>query len=205
MSTRRFLPFVLASGAALALVAASSSPAVAPSVTAAEAGTYALDAVHSSVVFKIKHMDLADFYGRFNQVSGELTLAEDPADSKVRVELDTTSVDTANEGRDDHIKGPEFLDVLQFPKAVFESTKVTAEGDLFQVTGNLELHGKTQEVTLEMKKVGARDVGERFGGFKVGFDGSLSIDRRAFGIETYPDEVLGSTIELSFGIEAAKQ
>jgi polyisoprenoid-binding protein YceI len=202
---KSLVPLLLISGAALALVAAAPGAVRQSTPPASDAGTYVIDAVHSTVIFKIKHLDLCYFRGRFNRLTGEVNLTEDAAKSSIFLELDTTSVDTANQGRDDHLKGPEFLDVLQFPKATFESTSVKADGDRSVVTGKLELHGETREVTTTVEKVGARDVGERAGGFKVGFEGSMKFDRRDFGIETYGDELLGGEIELTFGIEASRK
>ena len=99
---------VLAVGV-LGLGATSLLPAWTPAGRAARE-TYAVDPVHSCVLFKIRHMNVADFYGRFNDFSGELVLDEaDPAASSVRFEVQVASVDTNNEQRDTHLRSAEFF------------------------------------------------------------------------------------------------
>src|SRR5437016_606605 len=80
------------------------------------AADYNIDPVHSNVIFKIKHMNVGSFFGRFNSVTG--TIKFDDAnlkDSSVNIEVKADSIDTNNPKRDQHVKGPDFLDAAQFP------------------------------------------------------------------------------------------
>ena len=86
-------------GLMLGLVAFSGSPE-----TPANAREVEIDATHSSVVFKVKHQKVSWFYGRFNAVKGSINLDGDK--SVVAITIDATSVDTGNEGRDRHLRGP---------------------------------------------------------------------------------------------------
>jgi polyisoprenoid-binding protein YceI len=204
MKSLLWLSLLLGTAGALALTAASSAPA--PLVTSedAKAGTYEIDPVHSSVVFRIAHMGIANFYGSFEAIKGEITIADKAEDCKVFVELDANSIDTNNKQRDDHVRGPEFFNVAEFPAIIFESTKVKKAGAKFTVTGNLEFHGVSKEVTVDMQLIGAKDLGESFGGYKAGFEGKVTVDRTLFGVTNYED-ALGKDVELTLSIEAAKK
>jgi len=160
------------------------------------ADTYNIDPVHSSANFKIKHMNVSNVYGRFNTVTG--TIKFDDAnlkDSSVSIEVKADSIDTNNAKRDQHVKGPDFLDAAQFATITFKSTAIEkGEGDNYVVTGDFTLHGVTKSIKVTMTKVGAANG-------KIGFDGLFSIKRSDYGIKYMPD-ALGDDIFLAIGVEA---
>ncbi len=191
-------------GFALTAAKAPAAPATVSPVAApvAEAKTYTIDSVHSTVIFSTMHMETARFYGRFNDFSGTITFDEAaPEKSKVEISIKTTTVDTANKGRDDHLRGADFFDVQQFPAATFNSTSVKkAEGKNWAVTGTLTFHGVKKEITLQLEKTGAGKG--RKGESLIGFHGTFSIQRGDFGIE-YGKGMLGEQVDLILSIEAA--
>lgn len=177
--------------------------ALANNPLAEAAGTYEIDSVHSHVVFRIKHLGVAYQYGSFNQVEGSLTLSADPTKSEVQVDIAADSVFTANKKRDTHLKSPDFFDVKQFPTISFKSTKIEpAGGSTYNVTGNLSLHGVTKSVTIPMELTGTGK--DPWGGFRVGFEGKLDIDRTDYGITFMPDG-LGNEVNLMLTVEAIKK
>jgi len=168
------------------------------SLASAFAADYNVDPVHSSVIFKIKHMNVSNVYGRFNKVSG--TIKFDDAnlkDSSVSIEVKADSLDTNNEKRDQHAKGPDLLDAAQFATMTFKSTGVEkGDGDKYVVSGDFTLHGVTKPIKITMTKIGAADG-------KVGFDGEFTIKRGDYGIKFMP-QALGDDIVLYVGVEAAQ-
>lgn len=142
---------------------------------------WSIDPVHSSVVFKIKHANVSNFYGMFEKVTGQLTLdPKDPASGKIAVEIAADSVYSHDEKRDAHLKGPDFFDVKQFPVIKFTSSKIKAAGaDAFEVEGTLDLHGKSKPVTAKVQKTGEGD----FRGPRVGYEATFTIKRSDFGME----------------------
>lgn len=202
------LTALLLAAAALAPLASRgdavpAAPAAVVTPLGAEARTYTIDAVHSAVLFRTTHLGLSAAWGRFNAFEGELTFSEDASACAVRVSIDPASVDSASSGRDDHLKGQDFLNVAQFPKATFASSKVTfGERNAMTVTGTLSLHGVEKDVSFEARLLGEGDRGERFGK-RIGFEGELVINRRDFGITTYPSEAIGDEIRLILAFEGA--
>lgn len=191
-----FLPLVL-----VAALAAFFAPA---SESQAAASRYKVDPVHSSIHFKIQHLGIGHVWGRFNKMAGELTFADGGKGASASMTAETGSVDTNSEGRDKHLKSPDFFSAGEFGTISFKSTGWTKTGeDSYDVAGDLTLHGRTKPVTVKVTKVGEGDRGERFG-YRIGFDGELSIKRSEFGM-TKMLEFVGDDVKLYIAIEAQRQ
>ena len=200
-------PLFLAAAALVATTSVASFRAPTPAAPATpsgpRAGTFEIDAKHSTVLFRVKHLDVSYAYGRFNEMSGAFEIAEDPAESSVQFEIAAASVDTANKQRDDHLRSPDFFNAVQFPKIVFESKKVAKkEGDVFAVTGDLAFHGRTGEITVDMTLVGEGDKGGQFG-YRAGLEGSFTLEREAWGITTYPGAI-GAEVQVTVSVEGVR-
>ena len=143
--------------------------------------TYQIDPAHSRVEFTIRHM-FSKVTGSFDEFSGTVNYdADAPAASSVNAEIKASSIDTNNEGRDKHLKSPDFFDVANYPTLTFTSTKVTQapEGRL-RVEGNLTIHGITKPVVLEAAFLGS---GPGLDGVtRAGFEGTTKVDRKDFAI-----------------------
>lgn len=180
---------VLASGLlsiGLLLGAGTSAFAQDEAAEAAPAGeveTLQIDPVHSSLVFRVKHNEVAYVFGEIVDKKGTFKYdPENPEKSSFSVEADINSIDTHNEQRNDHLKSPDFFNAKQFPKLTFESTDVKKRsGDTLEVTGDLTIHGVTKKVTTLVQMTGA---GEDQKGTKLrGFYGTMNIKRTDFGMD----------------------
>src|SRR3984893_16239841 len=99
----------------------------ATSATQLTAGTWAIDPVHSSVNFSVRHLMVSKVRGKFDTFSGAITVAEDGTPS-VTAEIAVNSINTGNEQRDAHVRSGDFFDAENYPTASFTSTSVTAKG-----------------------------------------------------------------------------
>ena len=145
------------------------------------AGTYELDAGHSSVGFFVKHLMVAKTRGRFGQFHGTVAIGDNPLESSVSVEIDMASVDTRDEARDGHLRSADFFDVEQYPTMCYRSTGVTAAGSgRWTVDGELTVHGVTRPVQLDVRFEGG--VADPWGNARAGFSATAEIDREAFGL-----------------------
>ena len=191
-----------AASSLLFLVPTTLATAPAPAPAAASAPqAFVVDAGHSSILFRIQHMNAGMFYGRFNELEGKLTLDEaEPSNSSVEVTVQAASVDTNSTKRDQHVTSPDFLDAKQFPTISFKSEKVSREGGLWKAEGKLSLHGVTKPVSFEFEKTGEA---EGRGGKKlVGFHAEVEVDRTEFGMD-YGTGSLGSKLMLIVSLEAS--
>jgi polyisoprenoid-binding protein YceI len=199
----RVMPLIILL-AGLSVLAAAPSPEAGAAAAAAAPRAFAVDGGHSSVVFRIRHLGVSNFYGRFNDIGGQFVLDEDDAaGSSVQITIQADSVDTASEKRDQHLRSPDFFNVKEFPLMRFVSESVEALGeDRFAVGGTLTLHGVSQPLAVEVVKTGEGE-GMR-GGTIAGFETSFTIQRSAFGMDYMPDG-LGDDVEITLAVEARQQ
>ena len=171
------------------------------------AGTWAIDPVHSTVGFSVRHLMVSKVRGTFNDFTGAITVAEDGTAS-VTAEIQVASIDTKNTDRDAHIKSADFFDAEQYPTATFTSTAVRAKGDDYVVDGEFTLHGVTRPVELALEFNG---VNPGMGNGPVaGFEATTVLNRKDFGITIdMPLEgggaVVGDKITITLEIEAGLQ
>ena len=113
--------------------------------------TWTIDAAHSTVEFKMKHLVVSTIKGVFGAFSGTLDAADDSfANASVSFEADVAGINTHNAQRDGHLQTPDFFDTAKFPKLTFVSTSFTKKTDSeYAVVGNLTMKGVTKEVTLK--------------------------------------------------------
>src|ERR1700687_1551696 len=117
--------------------------------TGIPAGTWSVDPAHSKVGFAVKHMGIATVRGEFTEFEGTLEVGEDIATAKAYGTVKVQSVDTNEPQRDDHLRSPDFFDAQQHPELRFESTRIEPlDDEEFRITGNLTIHGVTNEVVL---------------------------------------------------------
>jgi len=204
MQSKLLLLLALIAGSAyVAAPVAISKPGPAPPTP--DAVVYEVDPGHSGVLFRIKHMGVSNFYGRFNKVEGTYNLnSEKPERSTVSIQVDAGSTDTNSKQRDEHITSQDFLNSRQYPSILFDSTKISAHDDeenTFTVTGELEFHGVTKSVTFDATLVGEAETGM---GPRSGFEGELVIERSDFGM-TGMLGALGDEVKLIFFIEGVKK
>jgi polyisoprenoid-binding protein YceI len=176
----------------------------------AQAAGWAIDSQHSSAGFKVKHMIVSNVSGQFGGVSGSADYdGKDVKTLKVNAEIDTTTINTGEAGRDDHLRNPDFFDVDKYPKIIFKSTKVVPQGEgKFQLVGDLTMHGVTKSVTLSVE--GPSPVlTDAKGTSRVGASATATLNRKEFGI-TY-NKVLdnggvsvGEDVKIDLEIEMTK-
>ena len=170
-------------------------------------GTWAIDSVHSSISFAVRHLMVSKVRGNFGSFSGAITVAEDGTPS-VTAEIDITSLNTGNEQRDAHVLAADFFDAEKYPTATFTATGVESSGDDYLLNGDFTLKGVTKPITLSLTFNGVNPgMGH---GEVAGFEASVVLNRKDFGIDfNAPLEtggtVVGDKVTITLEIEALKQ
>lgn len=159
---------------------------------------------HAFIQFKISHLGFSWLYGRFNDFDGEFRFdPENPENSSVEVTIQTASVDSNHERRDNHLRNEDFLTVEEFPEAHFRSTAFRhIEGDRYEMTGDFTLLGHTRELTMDVEHVGAGT--DPWGGYRRGFTGRTSFALADFGID-YDLGPEARVVEIILDVEGIKQ
>lgn len=196
--------------------APAAAPQVAPAAEIkAPAGTYQLDPHHASLVFKVKHLGLADYVMRFMKYDVQLTFdPAKPENSSVSVTIDPTSVRTDYQGdfKATHEGSPyssfeeriaredKFLNSDKFPTIAFKSTKVEKQGDKFLVTGDLTFLGQTRPLTLQATVTGSMDKHPFTQKGAIGFAVTTTFNRSEWG-QTGTQQFLGDAVAVEFNGE----
>jgi polyisoprenoid-binding protein YceI len=147
-------------------------------------------------------------HGRFHKWGGTLELDDaDLTNSRLDITIDASSVDTREDKRDAHLRSADFLDVESHPNITFKSTRITKDGDTYNVTGDITIHGITKPVTLEVE--GGEQVKDPWGGTRTGFSAKARLNRKDFGLTwnlalEAGGFVVGDKLEISIEIEAIK-
>ncbi|HEX8769143.1 MAG TPA: YceI family protein [Acidimicrobiales bacterium] len=147
---------------------------------APDPGTYKIDSSHSMVEFVGRHLVVTKVRGRFTDFAGEIVVGESPEDSAVNVTIQAASIDSGDERRDEHLRGPDFLDVENFPTLEFHNTKTEQSARGVKVEGDLTIKGVTRPVVLDAEYDGS--FGDPWGGQRIGFSATTEIDREDWGL-----------------------
>jgi polyisoprenoid-binding protein YceI len=168
------------------------------------AETYKLDPMHTSIVFRVKHLGVAYVYGRFNGPSGTFVFDEtSPSKSAIEMQAETNNIDTAVEKRDTHLKSPDFFNTGEYPTVSFKSKSVKKLNEaVYEVSGDLTLLGKTRPITVEVNATGAGK--DPWGNFRRGFETSFSIKRSDFGM-TFMLGGVSDEVNLTVSVEGIRQ
>lgn len=142
-----------------------------------------VDPDHSVAAFSVVHMMIAHVRGQFNKISGMIHY--DPLNinaSSVELIIDAASLYTGIRKRDDHLRSSDFFDVEKYPAIAFKSTRIEPmDGGHIQVTGDLQMHGITRQITVPAVMSGP--VQDPFGdGSSIGFTASIIIQREDYDI-----------------------
>lgn len=144
---------------------------------------WAIDASHTNIHFKAKHLMITTVTGSFSGFEGSVeTEGEDFSTGKFSFSADVNTITTGNEDRDNHLKSDDFFNAEQFPKLTFESTAVkNIDGDEFELEGNMTIRDVSQPITLKVEVGGvAKDP---WGNVKAGFSFKGKINRKDFGLK----------------------
>lgn len=168
----------------------------------AMAASYTLDPTHTYPNFTINHLGFSTTHGRFDKTTGKLTMDKAKGTGSVEVVVDMASVNTGMKKRDDHLRGPDFFNVAEFPEMTFKSTKVEFKGKGAKVMGNLTIKGVTKSVTLDVASIncGVHPFNKKN---VCGFDATTSIKRSDFGIK-YGLPAIGDDMNIMLQVEAIK-
>lgn len=174
-------------------------------LSALRPGAYQIDPQHSTLLFKIEHLGLSTYVGRFNDFSASLEF--DPANieaTQLDARVDTTSVDVDDSIVEGTLQNSDWFHSEQFPQAAFTTTAIKPLGDnRFVFSGNLTLRGVTKKVSFQGRfNGGATNLLTRR--YTLGFTASGTLNRTDFGIDRYTG-LVGEKVELEFYAEFQRQ
>jgi polyisoprenoid-binding protein YceI len=145
-----------------------------------ETTKWAVDPTHSELTFKVKHLMITNVKGEFRSFEAVID-GEDFTQSKVTATINSNSIFTNNEDRDNHLKSADFFDAENFPALTFSSTRMTSKGgDDYLLEGDLTIKGITQPIELSVEFGGKNK--DPWGNEKIGFSVNGKINRKDWGL-----------------------
>lgn len=149
---------------------------------AATTGVWQADPYHTQVEFAAKHLGMMTVRGHFADIT--VTGYIDPDHSEattVQVTIQTASIRTHNEQRDNDLRSSSFLEIDKYPTITFKSTKIEpAGGDHYIMTGDLTIKGTTRPVTISLTRYG--EFNDPMMGHRIAYSGEGKINRKDFGM-----------------------
>lgn len=166
-----------------------------------------IDPAHTNVTVAVKHMAISTVRGRFTS-GAEGTIEYDlqaPDRSRVELRIKAASIDTGDAKRDGHLRSPDFFDTEKHPEVTFKSTKIEQKGDNdWLARGDLTIRGVTKPVEVKVETLGV--VEDPYVKQRVGFDATITIDRREWGLVwnmPVPSGLLvGDHVKIEISVEA---
>lgn len=170
------------------------------------ADLYKIDQGHTYVGFEVSHFGYSDMVGFFGESDGEFMFDGSSVEgASVTLTVNTASVNTRHQARDDHLRSPDFFNAQEFPEMTFKSTAIESTGErTAKVTGDLTLLGVTQPVTLDVTFNNAMPFPMDPSVYIAGFSARGTLDRTQFGMK-YAEGAIGSEVELVIEVEGIKQ
>ncbi|MEK4228525.1 YceI family protein [Solibacillus sp. FSL H8-0538] len=143
---------------------------------------WTIDQSHSNIGFSVKHMMVSKVKGQFDAYSATVEAADlsDLTGATIHFDIQTASINTRSEDRDNHLKSGDFFDAENYPSIKFESTNISKSGDGYAVTGNLTIKDVMNEVTFETEFNGKGT--NPWGQEVYGFEAEAKINREEFGL-----------------------
>src|SRR5919109_1350472 len=177
--------------------------------TAVPTGTWKVDPAHSNVEFSVKHLGIATVRGKFNDFEGTLEIGDDLDSARAHGTVQTASVYTNEDQRDNHLRSQDFFHAEAHPELSFESTAIRPiDDDTFEIEGDLTMRGVSRPITLNAEVQGTES--DPWGNERVGLEVTGQLNRGDWGM-TF-NQALGSgnvlvsdRVKLSLDISAVKQ
>jgi polyisoprenoid-binding protein YceI len=164
--------------------------------------TYNLDPMHTYPSFEADHMGISTWRGKFDKTTGSITLDREAGTGSLTVVVDMRSADFGLEAMNKSAKSNELFDVAKYPKATFKGTlEGFTDGAPTRAVGTLEMHGKTNPVTLEIKKFKCIPH-PMFKREACGADVYATIDREQFGMDAGKAYGFSMAVDLRIQVEA---
>jgi polyisoprenoid-binding protein YceI len=172
--------------------------------------TFQIDPAHSSAGFKVRHL-FTQVGGRFKDVAGMLAYdAAKPENSHIEITIQTASISTDNDLRDNHLRSADFFNVAQYPTITFKSTMImpTDQPGRYQVTGDFTMLGVTRPVVVTVDLIGFGEAPRM--GYRGGFAATTTINRQDFGLKWNQvldtgGTLIGDQVQIDFPIEVVRQ
>jgi len=167
------------------------------------ADSYTIDPRHTHPSYEINHFGWSTQRGRFDDVSGTITLDRAARTGSVEVRIDAGSISTGVGKLDEHLRSEDFFNVAKYPTITFKSAEIVFNGDTpASVPGEITILGVRKPATLTITSFGCGPH-PIFKRYVCGAEASTVVKRSEFGMTKYLP-ALGDDVKLLINVEAVR-
>ncbi|MDH5258322.1 MAG: YceI family protein [Gammaproteobacteria bacterium] len=188
----------------LLLTMGMSAALICTTIGTANAASYDIDPTHTYPNFTVSHLGFSTMHGQFGSTKGSLEMDLSAGTGSVDIVIDAASIYTGFKKRDDHLRSPDFFNVVEYPEITFKSTSAKLSGNSGTVKGDLTIMGVTKNVTLDVSniKCGKHPFNPKLAEV-CGFNATTSVMRTDFGMK-YGIPAIGDKISIALEVEATR-
>jgi polyisoprenoid-binding protein YceI len=159
-----------------------NTTAATPTSQGSKPTEWQIDPAHSAAHFSVRHLMISNVRGEFSKLSGTVVIDPDVTRSTVEVSMETSSINTREPHRDEHLRSADFFHVENHPTITFRSKRIAPAGpDRFKITGDLTIRGVTKEVTFDAEGP-TPTIKDPWGNVRAGVTATTKINRKDFGL-----------------------
>ena len=179
------------------------------SLSLANATPYSLDDSHTQVGFSVKHLMITTVKGEFKTYNADIDFdAKTKKFNGFKADIETKSIDTGIEKRDEHLRSEDFFLSEKFPKMTFVMKSYKADGNEGKMSGDLTIRGITKTVTFDVNDIAT--VKDFQGNERVGFSLKGKINRIDFDLKWNKaleagGLAVGEEVKIMVDVEAVKE
>ena len=172
--------------------------------------TWTVDKAHTKVGFNITHMVITSVEGFFKDYDAKITSKDDDfSTAGIDFTINTNSIFTDNEKRDNHLRSDDFFNAEKYPQLIFKSKLIKKVGeDKYKLVGDFTIRDVTKEIELDVKLNGI--IKDGFGNTRAGFKITGEVNRFDYNlkwsktIET-GGLIAGKEVELIINLEILRK
>jgi polyisoprenoid-binding protein YceI len=176
----------------------------------AQSTSWNFDKAHSQVKFEVTHLVISTVLGKFDNFDGTVkTNGDDFTDAEIEFTVETNSINTANDRRDNHLRSDDFFNAEKFPQMKFKSKSMRKiDENNYKLIGDLTIRNVTKEVELNVARGGM--MTDNYGNVKAGFRLTGTINRFDFNLKwnallEVGGAVVGPNVDIICDIQLVKE
>jgi polyisoprenoid-binding protein YceI len=174
---------------------------------ATSADTYKIDPAHTSLTFSVRHLGINNVKGHFDDFAGSIVM-DGGAINEANCTIQTKSINTGVQMRDDHLRTADFFDAGKFPTITFKTKSVERKDDQITLLADFTMRGVTKEIRLPVKINGP--IKDQEGTTRIGLEGRITVKRKDYGINFNAVlesgvAMVGEEVAIEINMEAVQQ
>lgn len=178
-------------------------------IASAEMAKWIVDKDHTTLGFEVVHMMVSKTKGKFTEYSSTVEMDAGKLEFKtIEAVIQTASITTDHQKRDEHLRSADFFDAKTFPTMTFKMKSYTKAGEQYTAIGDITILGITKELILVGTLNGVAQ--DPWGNTRAGITAAGTLNRKDFGMKFSKlldngGLMVGDEVKIKLEIEVIKE